>query len=366
VARKLASKAHLSDCTIIIPTYNRPQYLNRILDYFDSFDDCYDIIVVDSSYDSNKALNKELVSSHKRARITYLSSYSPDTYFYDKLLDSLRHVKTKYCVMCADDDFIVPNGISQAVDFLDKNEEFIVAHGHYMSFWLEKDSSGASKFYYSLPYPFSPSVQPIRLRKAKAFYGVYRTPVFRMFVKEIAENIDNLVFAEIMYYSLTSLYGKEKQLDVLYYAREYMAKDIRFRYETLGDIIERGAYDEKYRRYKQCLSRHVMKTLGVTPSEASRLIDEFIDTWKEQTFTHPKQRMLRAISAVLRKAGVYNTARFFYRRALLGGSDASQFLAKLEDKNSKYYSDFYRIKSYVLTHNIAIINAPAKASKRAS
>ena len=40
--------------SIIIPTYNRPAYLRRILDYYDSFGEDFKIIVADSSSDENK------------------------------------------------------------------------------------------------------------------------------------------------------------------------------------------------------------------------------------------------------------------------------------------------------------------------
>jgi len=49
-------------CTIIIPTYNRPDYLRRILSYYNEYGRDYNIIVADSSSDENKKMNKETIS----------------------------------------------------------------------------------------------------------------------------------------------------------------------------------------------------------------------------------------------------------------------------------------------------------------
>ena len=46
--------------TIIIPTYNRPKYLERILSYYNGFKENYNIIVADSSLNENKEINKKM------------------------------------------------------------------------------------------------------------------------------------------------------------------------------------------------------------------------------------------------------------------------------------------------------------------
>ena len=45
--------------TILIPTYNRPGYLKRMLGYYNDFGVVYNIIVADGSSDEIKMVNKE-------------------------------------------------------------------------------------------------------------------------------------------------------------------------------------------------------------------------------------------------------------------------------------------------------------------
>jgi len=50
----------ISKCTIIIPTYNRPRYLKRILSYYDNHGRAFNIVVADSSSNENKEINKKM------------------------------------------------------------------------------------------------------------------------------------------------------------------------------------------------------------------------------------------------------------------------------------------------------------------
>ena len=57
----MASK--MSDCSILIPTYNRPNYLKRLLTYFNQLNISNQIIIVDSSIDLLKETNRKTISS---------------------------------------------------------------------------------------------------------------------------------------------------------------------------------------------------------------------------------------------------------------------------------------------------------------
>ncbi len=50
----------MKNLTLVIPTYNRPQFLQRILEYYNNCKVHFKIIVVDSSTPLNKKLNKKI------------------------------------------------------------------------------------------------------------------------------------------------------------------------------------------------------------------------------------------------------------------------------------------------------------------
>lgn len=60
--------------TILIPTYNRPEYLKRVLGYYADYQVACDIIVADSSSDENKELNRGAISSFSNIDISYINT----------------------------------------------------------------------------------------------------------------------------------------------------------------------------------------------------------------------------------------------------------------------------------------------------
>ena len=76
-------------CTIIIPTYNRPDYLKRLLSYYDSRNVEYKIIIADSSSGDNKIKNDKISSSFVKLDILHITDYTSTISPIDKLCDIL-------------------------------------------------------------------------------------------------------------------------------------------------------------------------------------------------------------------------------------------------------------------------------------
>ena len=138
------------NCNIIIPTFNRPAYLRRVLSYYDSLEKKLKVIIADSSSNENKALNRSIISSISNLDIQYVDTYSTQINPHHKMADMVNYAQERYCVFCADDDFVTPNGIKQSVDFLEKNPDFAVAQGQYIAFYLEGEAGKKQKFYWNL------------------------------------------------------------------------------------------------------------------------------------------------------------------------------------------------------------------------
>ncbi len=86
------------ECSVIIPTYNRPRYLARTLRYFSTYGRNYHIIIVDSGAETTQTANKETVASYSLLDITYRSY--PDTPepfggFESKIADALKQIIPK-------------------------------------------------------------------------------------------------------------------------------------------------------------------------------------------------------------------------------------------------------------------------------
>jgi len=114
----------LNNLTLIIATKNRHAYLERILNYYAGKG--INLWVADATV---KRYPKKLPDGN----FSYF--HYPDVHYTTKLNDLSKKITTRYSLLCADDDFIIPESIEKIIDFLDNNPDYNSAQGHYISFY---------------------------------------------------------------------------------------------------------------------------------------------------------------------------------------------------------------------------------------
>jgi glycosyltransferase domain-containing protein len=348
--------------TILIPTYNRPGYLKRILGYYSDCRITHSIIVADGSWDEIKKTNKETIASFPILKVLHLDRYSPETAYNIRLSDALNHVDTKYCLFCADDDFVTPNGISQSVDFLERNPDFAVAHGRYISFWLERRKNGQyfrlQPTYSPLSITFEHPEQRLNYHLSNystpTFYAVHRTDLLQMIWAENVRFLNDARFSELLPSMLTLIYGKMKCLDVLYAARDQSSIGVGY-WPTLKDAIEAGTYDKTYAKFRDCLSMHLSKQSQLDNEESGQVVDKAMSAYmnkycyllKGRIRYRSSTRMGRMLDYINLPGWLDRGIRRSYTRIA-----RSKYIRKdVEDMSpsSKYYDDFNRIRQHVFS-----------------
>lgn len=353
-------------CTILIPTYNRPKYLKRILSYYNEYGGNYSIIVADSSSNENKKENEEISSLFSSIDISYINYHSDINPSY-KIADALNHVNTKYCVFCADDDFVTPNGIDQSTNFLEKNPDFTVAHGYYISFYLKNDKRKKQHFYWDPIYPYKSitfSDAKYRLTEhfsnysVPTFYAVHRADFLKMIFKETTEFTDDYRFGELLPSVLALIYGKMKCLDVLYAARESIPTSTGGRAETIRNFIKNGSYDEKYSKVRGCFAVHLSKMSQLDVEESTKVVDNAMSAYMAKYPKDYKDIAIRKMKEILDNLGlpegINRGMRSVYRKSFLPEQNDSflNLKSSIENPSSKYYDDFNKIRLHVLPHPI--------------
>ncbi len=358
----------MTNCNIIIPTYQRPAYLRRILDYYNDYGEDFKIIVADSSSDDIKAINKETISSTSKLDIKYLDDYPAKINPIGKIADAVNYVKTEYCVMCGDDDFVTPDGIRQSVDFLEKNPDFTVAHGYYIYFYLKIDERGNQQFYWKPLYSHESIIFPdakVRLNyllsnwTQATFYAVHRTDFLKMIFDEAARFANNDLFGELLPLMLTLIYGKIKCLDVCYGAHEalFTGRGLLMR---LKDSIKAGTYNETYARVRDCSSAHLNKQAQLDIKESKKAVDKAMSACIKNFYPKPilmnKIRdildylrlpdwMDKGISSLYRKLFLRLYRKLFLRRS------SNLLLFTDIPPSSEYYDGFNEVRLHVLSHS---------------
>ncbi|GAA5262976.1 TIGR00180 family glycosyltransferase [Methanocalculus sp. MC3] len=206
------------DITFIVLTYNRPYYLQRLLQHYDQIGVHLSFIIADSSSDNNKEKNINICNSCRTIKVQYLP-YESNIFFY-KLVGAVKKVSTPYVKLCADDDFFLLGGTIKAITFLSSHKEYFVACGPSTGFNYDENQKiirfSSTKGYLSFddntPHK---RVLDFFLSPTSTYYGVHDTQFLRKIFKYMLESgfivepgTNYGSFFEYYYYTLVLLYSK--------------------------------------------------------------------------------------------------------------------------------------------------------------
>ncbi len=341
----------MSNVDIVIPTHNRIDLLRRILDYYQEYGRDFNFIVADSSSPTNKVRHKKLVSTYSKLNILYIDRFSPNLEQHIKFAKMVKYIKSKYVVFCADDDFIIPNGIRQCVQFLQKNPDYAAAHGSYIGFYLFKGILSYKSFWWNFRYAHhSITGKSPEKRLAShlgnftlALWAVRRTDQVKACYQELLKaNFDPdllLMFGELLPDALTAVYGKIKRLKVFYGARQYFFS-IATNFQTLIDGQSSGKYQEEYNKFKNCL---------VNNSLSPKIIDSTMEKYLKYSY---QEHLVNKVNRILGIApGFVSKGLRLLHAAYLFSKDKKDRIGLIDNPSSSYFHDFAAIRQSVLEHD---------------
>lgn len=344
---------------IVIPTHNRPDLLRRVLDYYSNNGKEFNFIIADSSSPQNKARNKKLISTYPKLKILYIDKFSENLQQHIKFAKMVKYVKSKYVCLCADDDFIVPNGIKECVNFLEKNPDYVAAHGSYIGFYLFKFLNFKS-FWWNFRY----SHRSISHRNPEkrlvshisnftlVMWAVRRSDVVKTCYQELSKaNFDPyllLTYGELLPDFLTVVYGKIKRLKTFYGARQYFLS-IATNYSHLIDALNTQAFDVEYAKLKNSLVRNLIKKSIISKNKAAEIIDSSMDKYLKYLY---QEYLVTRINRMLGHLPIIQRGfRLLHARYLLSKNKKDP-IGVIDNPSSKYFADFEAIRQSVLKHNL--------------
>lgn len=207
-------------CTILVPTHNRPHYLERCVRWF--LDLPYPIVIADSS----AAEWQSALRVHERVR--YIHMPGGLEVYLRKLQKGLAAVETPYVAMCADDDFITADGLVQSIRFLDAHPDYSFCQGYAFLFQV----FGGHVVAWPIPYgdhdlARADWIDRVERAKHTVYYGVNRTKVLRNSIdflarQDFAEIVDAIpAFIDLCLTVNAARCGKFKRVKVPFGLREY-------------------------------------------------------------------------------------------------------------------------------------------------
>lgn len=251
-----------SNITIIIPTYNRPYYLNRVLTFMNSYKYIKPkIIVLDSSEESRKHQNQEIIRKFNKVTIIY-KQYSSDINFFEKLNRGLKDVDTKYVGLCADDDFFAEEGIIESLKKLDEENSLYSVKGKNLYFTYSMGNLIEYDWFYGLK-----SENCIERLKdiTKGFvpsliYQVFRTEKFKkmyLFIKENMKQLpENDTFTEYLFYFMVIVTGKIGKINIDLNIRDKSVPRV-VDVKNFPHAVKEGNFNDNYKEFCEFLGKYV-------------------------------------------------------------------------------------------------------------
>lgn len=230
--------------TIFILSFNRPKYLERSIEFIQSYKKDFDIFVLDSSNDLNHSKIAQIIIKHNNIS---LIRYSEDIFFVKKIFLSLKYLKNNYVLLSTDDDFIVPDSIIKSKNFLSKNSDYSSCHGLYLNHKLDNNYNDRV-FFYELYKSQSRDInyKQINLRidnylnmekssKYSPFYALHRSEDFKKIWQFTNTCVTDWSLSEYVPCCISLILGKMKVLPITYMSREI--NDNRFNFKLIKNSL---------------------------------------------------------------------------------------------------------------------------------
>lgn len=257
--------------TCLVPTYNRPEFLRRLFQFYQKFPLPCSFLVADSSGPGAMAENQSIIQSVRDTLDITFRHFNVD--LTTKCCQALQQIQTPYVVLCADDDYLLPPALQHCVEFLETHPDFSVAQGI-----MAIVNRPGKPPYATAGYSIVEDDAIARCRKMfrfnfTTFYGVNRTANLRENFRITTSGIDcahSHFFPEILLSQLSVLRGRVKVLPEIYYLHE--EHDANF--ARTPKVTDPNRAAELEQQFRTALASQFEQN-GVSRLTAERLIQEW-------------------------------------------------------------------------------------------
>ncbi len=316
------------DITIFIPTINRPNLLLRLLLYLQSANFTGKIVVFDSSSE-NLARKLTLFISDHIKQIEIIHHHTPGLSAGQAFKGVLSKAETKYAVVLGDDDFLIPSGLREAINFLDSHSGYVAAHGVGISMpvFTDIDRKITGVSYYRQPVIEEATATQrffnLLTDYQVGLFSVHRMDIWRLMFEDIGKIKDRAFGDELVMSCLSSVYGKTRFIDKLYLVRgKHQRRNLL---PGWYEWITNDKWHPSYILFRSRIAEAISEIDNVSVADAEGIVDKALSIY-----------MFRWISKQPVRYGSNELALL---------NDLK--LDKLLNKKSKYHKDFMPVYNYL-------------------
>ena len=271
-----------NDLTIVIPTYERPKYLERSINFWKNYD--FNVLYLDGSINAQNDLD---LPTH----IRYIHSNSS---LQQRLIMSTREVKTPYVCFLSDDEFFIPNVLLRMISQLDINEEFVSIGAGCASFNFKNQILELNLKYNKMQMEELelPNIK-IRLKShfqdylPRTIYGMHRAKIWRnaVLASDLECNIPDRAF-EIIFEFMIVAQGKVKILPEIHWLRSTENQSIGAKVNSEFDFFHNWWMSNQFISERKLVIASITKKLdlsGELDIEFESLIENTFRAYSENS-----------------------------------------------------------------------------------
>lgn len=304
--------------TILIPTYNRPKYLERVLAYFNNFEYFKpNIFILDSSFEDNKIVNEATVKNLNNDRIKYYH-FDSAVNFFKKINFGIEKTTTEYLALCADDDFLTEEGLIESIKTLESNKDLYSVKGK--NLYFVKSMSNIKEYDFFPGLYENDSIDRLHSMTkgfvATLMYQVFTIEKYKIMYKFLEDNRamlpENNTFQEYLFYFMVILTGKIGKINVDLNIRDKSVPRAFESFKNFPHAIMDGSFNDDYKKFCEFLNKY-SKQIGKCKKDFNKNISEifcnflinFLGVERQNVISNNNQFDLKQLEIGMRKTWVW-------------------------------------------------------------
>ena len=353
---------------ILIPTINRPEFIERTVKYYNSIESKHPIYIGDASDDITSNKIKLFLQGFTKVDVRYFHWKGLGLNQTHKKLIEEVSPEFDYCAYQGDDDFFIPKSLTKCSEFLSHNPDYRTAQGYAALVCVDRpepvsgiDSIGQYWGKNSLDHDSKMD----RLLYFDQNYYVTQFSVHRVH-EYIADIIDSNSIADTLIGELTHSYtfalnGKSKFIDSLYLVRVRHSGLQIYSGFNFFDWIGNKNWSSDYVSMIDSLSKHLCVDTDISPYNAREIVSNIMkkklirnaNSSLGNSITH-KRNIFTKIKVLLPKSIKFKIKFLMYyfssNRARI--NNINMELELLRDKTSRFYNDFLPVEDSLTKNNL--------------
>jgi glycosyltransferase domain-containing protein len=265
---------------LIIPTYEGTAFLRRALDYLGEIAYPGRLVLADDSSGEHRSFAESAAGLYPELAIE-LHGYPHGTRFLAKVIATLERVEAGCVMLCAQDDFVVPDALERLVARLEADPGLSASRGQVARFKL---LAGADIRLIPHPMKPHPETDPVErvlqhLRDfCPMFYSVHRRELLIESLRLTEAKTRNVIFFQYLSSCVTAFQGRIDCTDELFYLRQShpasWAAQLNRDYEHWPLLMASPDYSRYYGEFRSALLELMAGANGAATADLGGRIDD--------------------------------------------------------------------------------------------